>query len=43
VKNDNEALQTYLDACLAVKEKYTKLESWYNNLCITDPELYLVD
>jgi hypothetical protein len=26
VKNDNEALQTYLDACLAVKEKYTKLE-----------------
>lgn len=27
VKNDNEALQTYLDACLAVKEKYTKLES----------------
>jgi len=27
VKNDNEALQTYLDACLAVKDKYTKLES----------------
>ena len=27
VKNDNEALQTYLDACRAVKEKYTKLES----------------
>ena len=27
VKNDNEALKTYLDACLAVKEKYTKLES----------------
>jgi hypothetical protein len=27
VKNDNEALQTYLAACLAVKEKYTKLES----------------
>ena len=27
VKNDNEALQTYLDACLAVKEKYTNLES----------------
>ena len=27
VKNDNEAFQTYLDACLAVKEKYTKLES----------------
>ena len=26
VKNDNEALQTYLAACLAVKEKYTKLE-----------------
>ena len=26
VKNDNEALQTYLDACLAVKEKYNKLE-----------------
>lgn len=27
VKNDNEALQVYLDACVAVKEKYTKLES----------------
>jgi hypothetical protein len=27
VKNDNEALQVYLDACLAVKDKYTKLES----------------
>ena len=27
VKNDTEALQTYLDACLAVKQKYTKLES----------------
>ena len=26
VKNDNEALQTYFDACVAVKEKYTKLE-----------------
>jgi hypothetical protein len=26
VKNDNESLQTYLAACLAVKEKYTKLE-----------------
>ena len=26
VKNDNEALQTYLNACLAVKQKYTKLE-----------------
>jgi len=27
VKNDTAALQTYLDACLAVKDKYTKLES----------------
>ena len=27
VKNDTEALQTYLNACLAVKEKYTKLEN----------------
>ena len=26
VKNDTEALQVYLNACLAVKEKYTKLE-----------------
>ena len=26
VKNDTEALQVYLNACIAVKEKYTKLE-----------------
>ena len=26
VKNDTEALQVYLNACHAVKEKYTKLE-----------------
>jgi len=27
VKNDTDALQNYLNACLAVKDKYTKLES----------------
>jgi hypothetical protein len=27
VKNDTDALQVYLDACVAVKNKYTKLES----------------
>jgi hypothetical protein len=27
VKNDTAALQVYIDKCLAVKAKYTKLEN----------------